>query len=103
MITIELTTENLEQLRQGALEFGRCMLITETSDGDTVYVAATNHKRRGRAAQGAPRKMTAEETAAMQATAATAAAEAGRTAMHDHQTEKQQSGEPAPWQAKGSR
>jgi hypothetical protein len=45
MITIELTTEKLEHLTEGAEAWGRCSLIVESTEGDDVAVVVSNHRR----------------------------------------------------------
>ena len=48
-ITIEITSEDLERLREGVAQFGRCALVVQTSEGVPVYLAASsNHKGPGR-------------------------------------------------------
>ena len=45
MITIELTTEKLEHLTEGAEAWGRCSMIVESTEGDDVAVVVSNHRR----------------------------------------------------------
>jgi hypothetical protein len=45
-ITIELTSEDLERLKEGAARFGRCSIVVNTTEGVPVYLAATgNHTK----------------------------------------------------------
>jgi hypothetical protein len=53
-LIIELTTENLEQLEEGAERFGRCAIVVSTTEGVPVYLAVTqNHQPRKRKRAGA--------------------------------------------------
>jgi len=48
MITIELTTEKLEHLMEGAEQYGRCSLLLESTEGDDIALVASGVPRRTR-------------------------------------------------------
>jgi hypothetical protein len=77
-ITIELTTENLEQLEEGAERFGRCAIVVTTTEGVPVYLAVTqNHQPRKRKRAGASLERPAVEADAVQLVAGKGATHAG--------------------------
>jgi hypothetical protein len=51
MITIELTEIQIEHLKQGAEDFGRCSMLLEAKDGMPVFVVVMKNRR------GRPRKL----------------------------------------------
>lgn len=56
MTTIEITEDLIENLVEGARQFGRCSTIAETTDGERVFLVLTDNHRRGR-----PRRKDAQQ------------------------------------------
>ena len=48
MTVIELTEEQIEHLSEGARQYGRCSLLTETGDGQKAMLVVVNNHRRDR-------------------------------------------------------